>query len=366
MGKETQPSLAPPMARALSSRSYKPSDACRRPSESSVVSQTCLTLQFMRQLLRNLQGRVDLPAKALRPYTKHGGLNGDHDHRTKTGLQATLRQVFAAYPYEAAWADEEANQTPPFSYMTKAERDKLRSFFKPLLGERIADGKVRFTDFDTAWVDSRELDFAVKQQLSKSRTFLNRTSTWPVQLIKTLNPKQFYRFQAGLPSLRGTGSICNVSNGGGCHWVAILIHPATRTIEFFDPYGKPPAHYPDLKPEMKKLLSAWIQSQQSRKKEITWAVQSNSVIVQRGAVQCGMFALYYLINRAKHRSRKAVIRSLERLGDEGMEQWRSTVFRRPPPEYAAWRKHQEAHWKKPHVEHAVEKGTRGQSIVVLE
>lgn len=106
----------------------------------------------------------------------------------------------------------------------------------------------------------------------------------------------------------------------GSHWTAVYISCPDHSIEYFDSYGENP------EPSIQTFLEKWCKSWNDVK--VPMKIHVNQERFQYGNSECGMFSMYYIIQRLNGLSRIKVLTG--GLNDTLMNQLRNVLYRPLP------------------------------------
>jgi hypothetical protein len=101
----------------------------------------------------------------------------------------------------------------------------------------------------------------------------------------------------------------------GSHWVAMFIDNKGRTLEFFDSVGGPPNAC--IRRFIRKLLKHHLRDH---------VYLQNDIVHQRENSECGVYSIYYIIQRLRGRTFRDITRSV--VDDTKMNKYRNRIFLR--------------------------------------
>jgi hypothetical protein len=291
------------------------------------VGESCLPMTILRNMLRNFGTVAHRPEEkaAFRPYTRRGGQEHEHDHRTKLGLHATVQETLGGLS-ENLWPFDELLPGNPYvrTLMRKHAWEKESviarvqdHYFKPSLVDLSQPLR---TDFSETCLSGHDIDLLVRQNLSHFRRFTYLLTRAPsaadtkqlLSLIhKRFEDKVTVKTGRGKRGPRGSSQrkeerryqvyaiVWNTALGQGSHWVCALFYPLEKRCEYFDSLGNGPNKLVNkalqaVKKELATLFGfrpqAWKQTVSRRQH-------------QKGSTQCGLYVFWYFMQRIKeHRS----------------------------------------------------------------
>lgn len=263
---------------------------------------TCLPGTVLRDMLKTFHAHAVNPVdeKAFRPYSVHGGRDGASNHRTKAGLLRTVNQALEGIP-EQAWVEPDVAPENPYlrqlvlrqPHQQEALAGVLqRQYFKPTINAA-TDTQFRNTLLTTDLIHQ-----GVVNATSHLRSFAFLGVARPVysgtqQLLANLH--QFWRVQSrGRPRYKVFGVVWNTDpREEGSHWVAALFFPFQRRYEYFDSMANPP-------PEVVGCQMKLVKQELARFADFPnkdWNGEMNTVVHQRGGIQCGMYSIWFIVQR---------------------------------------------------------------------
>ena len=228
----------------------------------------------------------------------------DKSEDFKKTLWFALRNKFAPYcgDNEACWLDsidlgKQLKSTSPQAY-------KILNYFTL---------KPKGTKQKYGWLSTTEIDYVMLQYQELFPDF-KYIGCYPSDYYK-LAPSKFPKKL--LDTYKNAGIVFNLdsSHQKGSHWIAIYIttDPLTKrkTVEFFDPTGKPP----------NKNLNEFLKNPYFKDAD----VYISKKVHQRGNSECGVYSLFYILQRAKGRTMEDI--NSKRIADSEMNNLRTTIFR---------------------------------------
>lgn len=198
---------------------------------------------------------------------------------------------------EACWVDLDFIKM----ISDKSTIEKIKYFtFKPKMPE---DRR--------SWLSTKNINDVMQQyqEFDRTFTFLGALpSDFYTQI--TVDYNQFKRYKK-------VGLIFNLDTHDkpGSHWVALLIDNVAKQVEYFDSTGKPPNTH------IKKFIEFL------RKIGITsgYTLLQNSIIHQTKNSECGIYSMYYIVQRLLGKSYHSIVSTIIR--DDEMNKFRDRLFR---------------------------------------
>ena len=198
--------------------------------------------------------------------------------------------------YESCWANQDFISSIP----DKNLQDKIRLFtFKPQMPKT-----------KRAWLSTNDINTVLQQyqEMDTSFKFLGALpSDFYTQIKVTYTDIQLYK---------KVGVVLNhdTHDEPGSHWVALLIDNVRRTIEYFDSAGNPP----------NRMIRGFINKvRQTLPSGYTYL--ENTVVHQKQNSECGVYAVYYIIQRLLGKSFREISHYVIR--DKAMNIFRQYIFR---------------------------------------
>lgn len=109
----------------------------------------------------------------------------------------------------------------------------------------------------------------------------------------------------------------------GSHWVSLFIDLTDKTICFFDSVGdNPPKEITDL---ITTIENGWDINKEKENKKNRFNIKINKKKHQRLDTECGVYSIYFLINRLQGKSCISIFDNL--IDDKKMEKYRQVFFR---------------------------------------
>src|SRR6478609_826935 len=263
---------------------------------------TCFTLE-----------ELELLIKAWNKTTmgKRTPIDTDKMRRTVTDKETYKKQLWIAlrnvfYPFckdnEACWLDsvdlgKQLKHVSPTAF-------KILNYFTL---------KPKGTKEKYGWLSTTEIDYVMQQHTVVHPDF-TYIGCFPSDYYK-LSPNKFPLEK--LEKYDKAAIVFNLdsSHQPGSHWIAVYFErePFTRKlqVEYFDPTGKKPN-----KNLSKFLLHPYF---------IAADVNISKKRHQRGDTECGIYSIYYILERVKGRTMKDINET--RISDEEMNKFRQVLFR---------------------------------------
>ena len=244
----------------------------RSPSSDDGICYSFATLRQMLQLVYVDTGSKD---PTLRPYTQK--------HKTKAGIVDTLQTLMLpeTVPLEH-WADSEI-ENPIIRKWVKTDYIKNRMLSEllpvmpqePLLSsENISNVLSGYQqNYRYRYMSCGVIHYDKKDDLLP--LFLNIRRAFDY-------PKRYVRYSV-------------VINTGG-HWVCLFIDKTQKLIEYWDSMGKkPPKATQSLINDIIGMFTMYTPG-------ISWKTKYSGVQHQFGAVQCGVYCIWYIVSRLQGKS----------------------------------------------------------------
>lgn len=314
----------------------------------------CYSTQSLRKMLkkiRHLESKSGRGEETLeyrfRPYTKYGGRRGKNNHSKRIGLFKTIKEEIGS--------DIQPHQWP---FLSDSENPVLKSIHQDReLVNLMLSEYLPLTPMPCGWLSSDNIHKVLKifSRIKKFK-FKDLTVTGPdmdlgmfrnyVQRILQENFRRTPSSRKGMAYLKhlNFGTVFNTSRGGGSHWVAVFFkrnlpnnsavppppHRRERkkkktrqeVLEYFDSFGNSVASA--IEPFIKVLLDSLIEVSGN-----SWVLKESKKKHQHGAVECGMYSLYYILQRLKGNTMEK-INSRRRISDSEMRRFRELVFTKLP------------------------------------
>jgi hypothetical protein len=210
--------------------------------------------------------------------------------------QSIYKRLNKICRYEYCWIDQDFIKLIGDSEL----REKIKFFtFKP-----------KSTKTPNGWLSTQNIDNVMSQYQQFDPSFY---------FIGAL-PCDFYtqtrvKYDDILKYQR-VGIVFNLDkhNQSGSHWTALLIDNTIDTIEYFDSAGNAPNKY----------IKQFIKNVQNKIK-IKYRYMENKTVHQRENGECGVYAIYFLIQRLLGKSFQEIARNV--IPDKSMNKFRRYIFR---------------------------------------
>lgn len=263
---------------------------------------TCLPATVLRSMLKTFQHEAvnmgnEKDAESFRPYTKNGGRDHKSNHKTKAGLLRTVQQALDGLPEETWTVSEVDPENPYLQALQKPnralkQRDGLAGtiedqYFKPRIDDR---------NFESSWLTASQINAAVRTTTMSVKSFVFLGVYRPVpeateSLLKILAKKWNPRVKQKFAVVWNTAT-----SERGSHWVTGLFFPHEKACEFFDSMGpkKSKANVPVL--QQFKIVATKLANLQGFDPK-QWMARYNRTAHQQKSEQCGMYSIWYILQR---------------------------------------------------------------------
>lgn len=229
------------------------------------------SLRLLRDTLTVIrENSSDAEFDALRPSTRYGGRRGNHDHRTAEGLYLTIKE-YAGQPQEWVWNHEYHNRYAKRLHASGVADRWYRDHLKPRMSGVL--------------LSSQDIHDVIRQRTrcvgSDLFQFLGCAQPTPEGTRNVVSQAR--------PNVLCYGLIWNTQPTTGAHWVAVLIWPSRKTVEYFDPQGSPPTS---------TVQACWLSALHAlhlKPEELTGTY--SDVKHQQSSTECGMYVIWYIIWR---------------------------------------------------------------------
>ncbi len=221
------------------------------------------------------------------------GIRGKNKKQLWTSIYKRLQKLC---PYERCWLDFNFIDTIPDTNL----RDKIKYFtYKP----KISHGQ-------NSWLSTIDINSVMQQyqELDKSFKFVGAL------------PCDFYTkvkvHYDDVHKYKRVGFVFNLDTHDkpGSHWVAFLVDNTVKTCEYFDSAGDAPNRH--IAYFIKKLMKLQLPN---------YTYLQNSIVHQKQNNECGVYALYFIIQRLLGKSFQQLSSNVIR--DSSMNKFRNVVFR---------------------------------------
>jgi hypothetical protein len=202
-------------------------------------------------------------------------------------------------PYEYCWIDLDFINNIKDKYLG----EKLRYFtFKP-----------KITRTMNSWLSTKDIDNVLQQYQDLDPTF---------KFLGAL-PSDFYNLThvdySKIFDHKRIGIVFNLDthNEPGSHWVSFLIDNKKKTLEYYDSAGRTP----------NKNIQTFIDRVDSYLKQhnLTYKTYYNTIKHQLQNNECGVYAIYFMIQRLLGKDFNEIIKNIVR--DKEMNHFRQYIFR---------------------------------------
>jgi hypothetical protein len=268
------------------------------------------------------------PKLTYRPYAQKGGLNGNHNHLTKEGMHHTITEALGGLP-EMQWIDPDVlpenlhlrDMCLRQPWQTQCVAEVLRhQYFKPLLARPCEE-------FESTWLGADQINDLMLQKTCMKRSFgflgvFAPTEKQTENMVDRLRKMKKVRY---LKPYKYYGVILNTSSDQGMHWVSVLWMPFSKRYEYFDSLNEPPPIA--IKTQVDVVNHAMASLYGFKVEE--WKTP-NGVTTQKhqqGTTQCGMYCIWFILQRVMHRKSFRSLHETPVLDEEMMYQ-RELHFRR--------------------------------------
>lgn len=264
---------------------------------------TCFDVEDLEEIAMALNIYI-AKSKALNNYCNEKSQNCisyrpiDVKNKTKRGLWNSIRKRLSKLcDQESCWIDLEFLNL----ISNKDILDKIRYFtYKPKMPKN-----------RKSWLSTQNINEVMQQyqEFDKTYKFLGALPSDFYTQIK-VDYSQFNRYKK-------VGIVFNLDthDKAGSHWVAVLIDNVKKQMEYFDSTGKPPNKY--IKGFMDILQKTGIIN--------GYSYLQNKIIHQRKNSECGIYSMYYLIQRLLGKEFDTITSTV--IDDDDMNHFRDHVFR---------------------------------------
>lgn len=207
--------------------------------------------------------------------------------------------------YEYCWIDLKFIDSIP----DKSLRQKIKFFtFKP-----------KMTIKQYTWLSTNDINY-VLQQYEKLDENFKFIGALPSDFYKIIPSNMLNNIYKNILTYKRIGLIFNLDrhNQIGSHWVSLYIDNNIRTIEYFDSLGNKPNKY------ICKFIET-INSKINKQFKIKYNILINKIVHQKENSECGVYSIYYIIQRLFGDSFKDLTNNIIR--DKDMNKFRFNIFR---------------------------------------
>jgi len=270
---------------------------------------TCLPQHLLRNMVKEFQSIAPNDRKnEFRAYSKKGGPDYDHDHRTKKGLFQTVHVTLDDLPNKLWTHPEVAPNNPFLQALNDAKVPQSNQTFVETMNDKYLKPFL-LKPFNTVWLSGNNIEAAIRNAThNHSFKFVGvfrpvpADTTYLINQIKAVWNKK----RRNAPYYKSYGMVWNTAaNGNGNHWVAALFSPYKKSVEFFDSFGHP-ASGPVLqqlnvvKAEIAKLGKFSVNS---------WVPSFLGTQHQTQGQQCGVYTIWFFLQRIVKKKSYASIQS---------------------------------------------------------
>lgn len=169
--------------------------------------------------------------------------------------------------------------------------------------------KPKFIGKRTKWLSTSDINAVMYQYVHKKSKILY-LGALPSNFyeITNINLKDFKKYNKVLIVLN-----TDPNHKQGQHWLAMCIDNNLKLIEYFDSLGDPPNKM------IKRFLKNLIKEYPNYKLEI------NDIQHQYGKSECGVYAIYFLIQKLKGKLLKSINKKI--IKDDFINKFRDKIFR---------------------------------------
>lgn len=209
--------------------------------------------------------------------------------------ESIYRRLKPICKYEYCWLDLDFISIIPDPYL----KEKIEYFtFKPQIPSK-----------KYSWLNTRDINNVLQQyqEVYDSFKFIGAVPS-DFYKVTTVYYKDIFDYEK-------IGVVLNLDNHKqqGSHWVALLIDNKNKSIEYFDSAGKIPNR--NIKIFINKL-SKYCKN---------YKIHINKIKHQYENNECGIYAIYFIIQRLKNNSFESICNS--NIPDEKMNKFRNVIFR---------------------------------------
>lgn len=295
------------------------------------TADTCLTLVLLRDIMKIIYDVKDVNGveskDSFKPFTKKGGKNGKNDHRHKSGIYKTIQEEFQLPEEQWLHPDIHVENEALQEMRRRGTLERIRQRFKPYLMGDFCNGLLA-TDHITEVVEiatNRKRSFAMLGTFNSSRNSVKHIN----ERVKKFSQQEYKRRGRRYPKIKSYGLVLNTDDSNeGVHWVSALFFPYKKRWEYFDSFGDSPSK------RVERVLNS-VRKEMSQTYGFDngeWTTPDTEPIQhQEGAIQCGMYAAWFIIQRIENKISYDEIQS-EPIRDNEMEKLRSKYFLKPSKE----------------------------------
>jgi hypothetical protein len=224
-------------------------------------------------------------------YSRYGGASEDHDHRTKKGLFDTVSETLDDLPGKL-WSHPEVDPENPYlQRLSTVKPPGAKLSFASTIEEKYVKPNL-MPPFKTSWLSGRQIELAVHAATRQHTSFYFAGVHVPVladtkNVIKQIKAVWHKKRRKSL-YYKSYGVVWNTdAQGSGNHWVAAIFRPQNNEYEYFDSFGRAPSGA--VKTQINRVTQA-LSSQ-------PWTEIFTGTKHQKGGHQCGVYVLWYFLER---------------------------------------------------------------------
>jgi hypothetical protein len=323
---------------------------------------TCLPQHLLRDMVKEFQTVApDDRKNEFRAYSKKGGADYDHDHRTKKGLFQTVHETLDDLPNKL-WTHPEVMPENEFlQALNEAKVPKSTQTFVETMNEKYLKPFL-LKPFNTVWLSGNNIESAINNA-TRNHNFkfmgvfrpVEADTAYLVNQIKAVWNKK----RRNSPYYKSYGVVWNTSaNGNGNHWVAALFSPYKKTAEFFDSFGHDATgavlqQLTKVKTEIAKLGKFSMNS---------WVDMFIGTQHQTQGQQCGVYTIWFFLQRIVKKKSYAAVQS-HVVNDAAMIKVRKEHFIVADPKII--KLHEEFERKNEHKRQQIQRVPKEQAIPLL-
>jgi len=203
--------------------------------------------------------------------------------------------------YEFCWLDLKFINMIPDEDL----RDKIKLFtFKP-----------KTTRGQRSWLNTQNINDVMLQYARYHNLSFKFIGALPCDFYKKVHVDY-----SELEKHKRIGFVLNLDTHDmpGSHWVALLVDNVSKTCEYFDSTGGGPNGY--IQKFINKLMSHLLRQPGPRVSYL-----QNNIVHQKKNGECGVYSLYFLIQRLRGKSFQDIVSHVIR--DDDMNMFRNYIFR---------------------------------------
>lgn len=199
--------------------------------------------------------------------------------------------------YEYCWIDLEFVKSIPNKHL----RQKIKEFtFKP-----------KMTMKQYSWLSTNDINSVLKQYEKIDPSFYY-FGALPCDFYNITSFDYSKIIECNKYKLIGIVFNLDTHDKSGSHWVSMVIDNKIKQIEYFDSVGNKPNKY------IKKFINNIM-------KDNSFILKINNIIHQRENSECGIYSIYFIIQRLFGKSFDDITTNIIR--DKSMNRFRKYIFR---------------------------------------